>query len=110
MPKVLNKRTDLIPPDAVYIGRPSKWGNLITIKELKRLFPNDTALELQQKAVSWFKEYITTPFGKPLELMSQIDELRGKDLVCWCAPQPCHGDILLSLANNIIEGQDDSNP
>ena len=27
MPKVLNKKTDKIPPDAVYVGRPSKWGN-----------------------------------------------------------------------------------
>ena len=27
MPKVLNKRTDTIPFDAKYCGRPSKWGN-----------------------------------------------------------------------------------
>ncbi len=26
-PRVLNKRTDTIPPSAVYVGRPSKWGN-----------------------------------------------------------------------------------
>ena len=26
-------------------------------------------------------------------------ELRGKNLVCWCAPLPCHGDILLEIAN-----------
>jgi hypothetical protein len=25
--------------------------------------------------------------------------LRGLDLVCWCAPLPCHGDVLLRLAN-----------
>ena len=27
MPRVLNKRIDKIPSDAVYVGRPSKWGN-----------------------------------------------------------------------------------
>lgn len=28
------------------------------------------------------------------------DELRGKDLVCWCAPDlPCHADVLLAVAN-----------
>lgn len=27
MPKVLNRRTDTIPPNAIYVGRPSKWGN-----------------------------------------------------------------------------------
>ena len=25
--------------------------------------------------------------------------LRDKDLVCWCAPQRCHADTLLRLAN-----------
>ena len=31
MPKVLNKRVDGIPPGAVYIGRPSVWGNPFVI-------------------------------------------------------------------------------
>ncbi len=98
--KVWNKRDKNCPKNAVYVGRPSKWGNPMTVKELKRLFPNDTQTELQEKAVNWFREYITTPFGKPLELMNQISELKGKDLVCWCSPLPCHADILLELANN----------
>jgi len=33
------------------------------------------------------------------ELMAALPELRGKDLVCWCAPEPCHADVLLELAN-----------
>lgn len=99
MPQVLNKRTDKIPSEAVYVGRPSKWGNPMTVRELKRLFPNDTPEELREKAVSWYREYITTPFGIPAELMAQISELGNKDLVCWCAPLPCHADILLELAN-----------
>jgi hypothetical protein len=29
-----------------------------------------------------------------------LQELRGKDLACWCkVDQPCHGDILIKLAN-----------
>jgi hypothetical protein len=27
-------------------------------------------------------------------------ELKGKDLVCFCKPQQCHGDILLKIAND----------
>jgi hypothetical protein len=27
-------------------------------------------------------------------------ELRGLDLVCWCAPEACHGDVLLEIAND----------
>lgn len=26
-------------------------------------------------------------------------ELKGKDLVCYCAPKPCHADVLLRIAN-----------
>ena len=28
------------------------------------------------------------------ELQTRAGELRGKALGCWCAPEPCHGDIL----------------
>lgn len=99
MPKVLNKRTDTIPPDAILVDRTTKWGNPMTIRELRRLFPNDSLLELHKKAVSWYKEYITTPSGRPKELLAQIRELTGHDLVCWDAPLPCHADVLLELAN-----------
>jgi hypothetical protein len=33
------------------------------------------------------------------KLMAALPELRGKDLLCWCAPERCHGDVLLDLAN-----------
>jgi hypothetical protein len=36
---------------------------------------------------------------KQPELMGALDELRGRDLVCWCAPLACHGDVLVDLAN-----------
>jgi hypothetical protein len=32
-------------------------------------------------------------------LMNALDELRGRDLVCWCAPLACHDDVLIDLAN-----------
>ena len=30
---------------------------------------------------------------------ASVSELKGKDLVCWCSPEPCHGDVLLKYAN-----------
>jgi Domain of unknown function (DUF4326) len=33
------------------------------------------------------------------ELMGALPELRGKVLGCWCAPNPCHGDVLVRWAN-----------
>jgi hypothetical protein len=28
-----------------------------------------------------------------------VAELRGKNLVCWCAPERCHAEVLIELAN-----------
>ena len=86
MPKVLNKRTDEVPADAIYVGRPSKWGNPYKIG---RDGNREQVIYLYKMAL----------------IASKIDlsELRGKDLVCWCSPLPCHADILLELANQEVK-------
>jgi hypothetical protein len=37
--------------------------------------------------------------GMPAFQEMARDKLRGKDLVCWCPPGPCHADVLLEIAN-----------
>lgn len=32
-------------------------------------------------------------------LLADLHELREKDLICWCVPFACHGDVLRELAN-----------
>lgn len=91
MPKVLNKQTDPIPPGAVYVGRPSKWGN-----------PYKVGPYTRERAVALYRELIERALADPedpFDAKVKLEELRGKDLVCWCAPLPCHADILLELAN-----------
>lgn len=83
-PKVWNKRDPNCPKDAVYVGRPTKWGNPFVIGQ------DGTREEVIEK----YRVYILTE-----RWFNGIEELRGKDLVCWCAPKPCHADILLELAN-----------
>jgi hypothetical protein len=81
MPKVYNWRSDKLPTRVKYVGRPSKWGNP---------FRDGTREENIQR----FRDSLT------LEKKRQIQrDLRGKDLACWCAPLPCHADILLEIAN-----------
>ncbi len=94
MVRVLNKRTDTITPNAVYVGRPSKWGNPFKIND-PLMPPHLTREEKQKAVVDEYRRYI---LANP-ELMSQLAELKGKDLVCWCSPLPCHADVLLSLSN-----------
>lgn len=84
MPRVWNKRRlRREPANAVYVGRPSKWGNPFPLTAYGR----DEALRL-------YKQHLYDS-----GLINDIDELRGKHLICWCAPRPCHADILLKLAN-----------
>ena len=69
----------------VYIGRPSKWGNPFVIGR------DGSRAEVIAKYRAWI---VTQP-----ALMNALDELRGRDLVCWCAPLACHGDVLIELAS-----------
>ena len=70
-------------PFDVYIGRPSKWGNPFEIGK------DGTRAEVIEKYREWI---LTQP-----DLLSQLNELKGKTLGCWCSPSPCHGDVLVEL-------------
>jgi predicted amidohydrolase len=71
--------------DRVYVGRPSKWGNPFVIG------PDGTRDDVIAKYRGWI---VRQP-----ALIGALHELRGKHLVCWCAPERCHADVLIELAN-----------
>lgn len=85
-PRVLNKYRDEIPDDAVYIGRPSQWGNPF------RITPDWDRDEVVRAYEEWFRR-------SEHRVAAARRELKGKDLVCFCAPKTCHGDVLLRVAN-----------
>ena len=37
------------------------------------------------------------------DLMKRLTELKGKTLGCWCKPNPCHGDVLVRLVNELSD-------
>lgn len=84
-----------MPPNTVYVGRPSRWGNRFTIEE------SGSA----EKAVENFRYWIGVDGEAPAHFGAKTrerarEELRGKDLCCWCPlDQPCHADVLLEIAN-----------
>lgn len=77
-PEVVNKRTAVPQPGDVYIGRPSPWGNPYIIGQHGS---RDEVIEMFAMACS-------------VELVAQLRALEPKRLVCWCAPEACHGDWL----------------
>lgn len=100
-----------MPAGAVYVGRPTFWGNPYGADDLSlRLYRNtvegawDPCLlghvsdeerrELYSRHIEWRKRSNHVLRGDIQRM------LRGKDLACWCKEgSPCHADILLELAN-----------
>ena len=95
-PRVLNKHYDQIPADAIYVGRPSKWGNPFKLPSFYSHQPKATKLALRESVVRLYRDYLDK---RPELKEAARRELKGKDLVCWCSPLPCHADVLLEVAN-----------
>lgn len=100
MPKrIQRKRTKgwRMPENTVYVGRPSKFGNPFNVTEDRT----------HGETVAAFKIWITVDGchanipEKKAAILNSLDEIRGKNLACWCREdRPCHADILLEIANN----------
>jgi hypothetical protein len=80
-----------MPEGAVYVGRPSRWGNPYRVGSAILFgYPPLPA----RLAVQMYRGLTT------LGTFPDITPLRGRDLACWCPlDQPCHADVLLELAN-----------
>jgi hypothetical protein len=77
----------------VYIGRPSPLGNPFPLHDPSDGQARQDVIERYEK---WFLERISDTGFRDL-----VEEVRDRDLGCWCAPRACHGDvILLWLAQN----------
>jgi Domain of unknown function (DUF4326) len=95
----LKETGGLVPGGTVYIGRAmpryrlraSKWQNPFRL-------PKNARREQREQAIAKFEVHLVES-----GLIDQIGELRGKHLACWCAPRPCHGDVLLKLANGVAK-------
>lgn len=90
-PKVWNLRDKhrvRIPRDAVYCGRGTPWGNPFIAGT-------------HGSRVHVIKRFVE-------EVLPDLDvsALRGKHLLCWCKPLPCHCDHILEKANRPMPNPD----
>jgi hypothetical protein len=96
--RIQRKRTKgwRLPEGAVYIGRPSVWQNPFGPSGSAASISCDDPIE----AVRLHREMVAEECTRRRRVPNYIMALRGKTLACWCREdQPCHGDILLRLAN-----------
>ena len=97
-----------MPPNTVKVDRSTKWGNpFIIVKEPLQTRPTGTDKDLSviecnpaEETVYKFKKWLELPDKE--SLVKQIkEELKGKNLACWCKPtNPCHAEVLLEIANS----------
>jgi len=87
-----------MPPNTVYVGRPTKWGNPYQFGMLHPDRPGVMHVMVwSDEIVAAFRGYAQRWLETDPEAFA---ELRGKHLACWCPlDQPCHADVLLELAN-----------
>lgn len=116
-----------MPPGAVYVGRPSKWGNpwRIVVERHRGQTWHHVRHATEDRRIGSFvvPEYArrtaTRQFYSdlindrlPYTVNDVERELAGHHLACWCPPAAllrgggrdwlglqCHGDVLLEIAN-----------
>jgi hypothetical protein len=116
--RIQRKRTKgwKMPPGAVYVGRPTIYGNpFIVVKKPdgfwwvvqengKRDYHQSSCYANKDSAVRiavslyrrWLEE---TNEGRMMAALAQ-QQLCDHDLACWCdLGDPCHVDVLLEIAN-----------
>jgi hypothetical protein len=70
-----------MPPNTVYVGRPTRWGNPYP----KYWFDS----------LSFYREWLKFQISDNPDFLKPLE---GKDLACWCPPaDKCHADIILEV-------------
>jgi hypothetical protein len=85
-----------VPPGAVKVTRPTRWGNPHPIgKPCRRC---DGAVHDRDQAIARYREHLTE---HPELIATARETLAGRDLACWCPlDERCHADVLIEIANS----------
>lgn len=85
-------------PYDVYIGRPGPYGNCYSHIPGK----GEVLVQSREEAIRRFEEDLRAVLaGDPAALADFLTPLAGKTLGCWCAPNPCHGDVYVRLCREL---------
>lgn len=110
-----------MPEGAVYVGRPTKWGNPFGMSDrytresplwpyVAMVLPGGADDLVAITALS--RELVVAAHGwwfieQPHLMLTVAEELSGRDLACWCPlDAPCHADMLLEMANDLWPASD----
>ena len=108
MIRVVNKKTHKPTPDDFYIGRGSVMGNPYYHKESNHpqaLYKVDTV----EEAIEGYTKDFMHHYFNDAAINKVIKELvdrelndQNTNLVCYCAPNKCHGDVIKKFVDDYV--------
>jgi hypothetical protein len=101
-----------IPPDAIYIGRGSKYNG-------RPGSPLHNPFRIgvdggRQRCVDLYRDYLKARIAygdqsimdEMRRLARILNETKKLTLACWCAPLLCHGDVIADELRSIFSAED----
>jgi hypothetical protein len=96
-----------IPENAVYIGRKNSAAGLEQSK-----FANPEPLakgsseQERQANLGRYRQWLVTQVKTGRISADDLLELKDKDLVCFCSPKACHGDVVKEAVGWAVKNQE----
>jgi hypothetical protein len=96
-----------MPAGAVYVGRPTVFGNPFTVADAIADDPELTVGQARERCVRYFRTWLDgeiadadpAMIARRQAVLDELHRLAGLDLACWCPPgAACHADVLIELA------------
>ena len=101
MINVLNKyKLNGHEDNIIYIGRPSVLGNPFShLEGTKAQYKVQSRDEAVDKYEDWLRSKLNIDKNLTKEMLNLYKIAKGGDLnlVCWCSPKRCHGDVIKKI-------------
>jgi len=104
MINIVHKMYHIPTRDDIYIGRPTPLGNRWSHLSKSRA---EIQVETRKDAVRCYKAWLPKAYVGHLDVRTYINKIVEKaragdvNLVCWCAPMACHGDVIKAFVEKI---------
>lgn len=94
-------------PENVYIGR----GRVVFIDgERYPKYDSIFANPFRSKdAIEQYRKYLADSILRGDITPEDFDELKGKNLGCWCKPEKCHGDVVIEFLEMLMNIEEENN-
>ncbi len=92
-----NLRRETMQPGDIRIDRRTSLGNEFAMG------PHGSRADVIRKFEAAERARLAEPGPKGDARRAKVRQIHGRRIFCWCAPLPCHGDVLARLAAELVK-------